>query len=95
MNVLSAACAASLLLGFRRQVIDDERRSPEQVEVDAEQPVGRLAAHEIGDECAHVTTLGDKAGVAKPVHELRPGLGNAARVPASLSGLAGETVAGQ
>jgi hypothetical protein len=44
----------SFLLGFRRQPIDDAQRSREQVEVDAEQPVGRLAAHRVRDVGAHI-----------------------------------------
>ena len=46
----------------------------EQVDVDAEQPFGRLAAHRVGDGGAHVAALGDVAGVAEAVHQLRPGL---------------------
>ena len=33
--------------------------------MDAEQPLGRLAAHRVGDEGAHVAALGDIAGVAE------------------------------
>ena len=63
--------------------------------MDAEQPLGRLAAHRVGDGGAHVAALGDIAGVAEAVHQLRPGLRDAADVPAELGGLAGEAVAGQ
>ena len=63
--------------------------------MDAEQPLGRLPSHRVGDEGAHVAALGDIAGVAEAVHQLRPGLRDAADVPAELGGLAGEAVAGQ
>ena len=67
----------------------------QQVHVDAEQPLGCLAAHHIGDECAHVAALGDIAGVAEAVHQLRPGLRDTAGVPAELGRLAREAVARQ
>ena len=63
--------------------------------MDTEQPLGRLPSHDVGDEGAHVAALGDIAGVAESVHQLRPGLRDAAGVPAELGGLAGEAVAGQ
>ena len=63
--------------------------------MDAEQPLGCLAAHRVGDGGAHVAALGDVTGVAEAVHQLRPGARDAARVPADLSRLAGEAVAGQ
>ena len=63
--------------------------------MDAEQPLGRLAAHRVGDGGAHVAALGDVAGVAEAVHQLRPRLRDAAGVPAELGRLAGEAVAGQ
>ena len=63
--------------------------------MDAEQPLGCLAAHRVGDGGAHVAALGDVAGVAEAVHQLRPGLRDAADVPAELGRLAGEAVAGQ
>ena len=46
--------------------------------MDAEQPLGCLAAHRVGDGGAHVAALGDVAGVAEAVHQLRPGLRDAA-----------------
>ena len=67
----------------------------EQVQVDTDQPLGCLAAHRVGDDGAHVATLGDVAGVAEAVHQLRPGLPDAAGVPADLGRLAREAVAGQ
>ena len=63
--------------------------------MDADQPLGRLAAHHVGDEGAHVAALGDVAGVAEAVHQLRPGARDSAWVPADLRRLAGEAVAGQ
>ena len=63
--------------------------------MDAEQPFGCLPSHRVGDGGAHVAALGDVAGVAEPVHQLRPGLRDAADVPAELGRLAGEAVAGQ
>ena len=63
--------------------------------MDAYQPLGRLAAHRVGDEGAHVAALGDVARISEAVHQLRPGLRDAAGVPAELGGLAGEAVAGQ
>ena len=59
------------------------------------QPLGCLAAHRVGDGGAHVAALGDVAGVAEAAHQLRPGLRDAAGVPAELGRLAGEAVAGQ
>ena len=44
---------------------------------------------------AHVAALGDVAGVAQAVHQLRPGCRDAAGVPADLCRLGGEAVAGQ
>ena len=55
--------------------------------MDPEQPLRRLAAHRVGDRGAHVATLGDVAGVAEAPHQLRPGLGDAADVPADLGRL--------
>ena len=71
------------------------QRRHEQVGVDAEQPLGCLAAHRVGDAGAHVAALGDVAGVAEAAHQLRPGPRDAAEVPAELGRLAGEAVAGQ
>ena len=58
-------------------------------------PVRRLAAHRIGDARTLIAALGDVARVAEAVHQLRPGLPDAAGVPAGLGGLLGEAVAGQ
>jgi hypothetical protein len=63
--------------------------------VDAEQPVRRLAAHRVGDGGADVAALGDVARVAEAVHELVPGVGDAAVLPAEIGRLAGEAVARQ
>ena len=63
--------------------------------MDADQPLGCLPSHRIGDEGAHVATLGDVARVAEAVHQFCPGVRGAAGVPAELGGLTGEAVAGQ
>ena len=64
--------------------------------MDAEQPLGCLAAHRVGDGGALVAALGDVAGVAEAAHQLRPGARDAAGVPAGLDvGSRGEAVAGQ
>ena len=67
----------------------------EQVDVDAEQPLGCLAAHRVRDGGAHVASLGHVARVAEAVHQLRPRARDAAVLPAELGRLAGEAVAGQ
>ena len=61
----------------------------------ADQPLDRLAAHQVRDEGTHVAALGDVAGVAEAAHQLRPRPCDAAGVPAELGRLAGEAVAGQ
>ena len=61
----------------------------------ADQALDRLAAHQVRDEGTHVAALGDIAGVAEAVHQLRPRACGAAGVPAELGRLAGEPVAGQ
>ena len=71
------------------------QRRHEQVHVDAGQPLGRLAAHHVGDDGAQVAPLGHVAGIAEPAHQLRPGPGGAADVPADLRRLGGEAVSGQ
>ena len=63
--------------------------------MDAEQPLGCLAAHRVRDGGAHVAALGDVARVAEAVHQLRPRAGDAAGLPAELGRLAREAVAGQ
>ena len=63
--------------------------------MDAEQPLGCLAAHRVGDGGALVAALGDVAGVAEAAHQLRPGARDAAGVPADLGRLGGEAVTGQ
>jgi len=55
----------------------------------------RLAAHQVRDEGTHVAALGDVAGVAEAVHQLRPRACGAAGVPTELGRLAGEAVTGQ
>jgi hypothetical protein len=93
LNVASWSAAARFLLGLRRLRAGQYRH--EQVHVDAEQPFGCLPSHRVGDGGAHVAPLGDITGVAEAVHQLRPGLRDAADVPAELRRLAGEAVARQ
>ena len=62
--------------------------------MDAEQPLGGLARHRIGDAGTLVTALGDVAGVAEAAHQLRPGTGDAGGVPTDLGRLGGEALAG-
>ena len=63
--------------------------------MDADQALGRLAAHRVGDAGAHVAALGHVAGVAETAHELGPGPCGPDQVPADLGRLGGEAVAGQ
>ncbi len=65
-----------------------------QVEVDAEQSCRRLARHRVGDGGAPVAALGDVAGVAEALHQLRPGSRDVVGVPAGAGWLAGEAVTG-
>ncbi len=58
-----------------------------QVDVDAEQSWRRLARHRAGDGGAPVAALGDIAGVAEALHQLRPGAGDAVGIPAGAVGL--------
>src|SRR5204862_6045459 len=83
----------AFLVGLRRHGAAQCRY--EQVRVDADQPVGCLAAHHVGDAGADVAALGDVAGVAEAVHELGPGSCSPVQVPADLGRLAREAVAGQ
>ena len=69
----------ALLLGLRREGAARQPRH-EQVRMDADQPLGRLAAHRVGDGGAHVAALGDVAGVAEALHQLPPRLRDAAGV---------------
>jgi hypothetical protein len=62
--------------------------------VDAEQPLGSLAGHRVGDDGSPVAALGDIAGVADAAHQLSPRSPNASRVPPDLGRLAREAVAG-
>ena len=62
--------------------------------MDAGQPLGRLAAHRVGDGRAHVAALGGVAVIAEAAYELRPRSGDAADVPAGLRRLGREAVAG-
>src|SRR5205823_1366047 len=78
---------AFLLRVSRRRDGGPERRH-EQVHVDAEQPLGRLAAHHVADDRTQVAALGDVARVAESVHQLGPGAPDAAGVPADLTRLA-------
>ena len=63
--------------------------------MDADQALGCLAAHRVGDAGADVAALGHVAGVAEAAHELGPGPCRPAQVPADLDRLAGEPVPGQ
>ena len=63
--------------------------------MDADQALGRLAAHRVGDARAHVAALGHVARVAETAHELGPGPRGSAQVPADLGRLGGEAVPGQ
>jgi hypothetical protein len=67
----------------------------EEVQVDAEQPFGSLAAHGVGDGGALVAALGHVSGIAQAAYQLRPGPPDAGGVPADLGRLGGEAVAGQ
>jgi hypothetical protein len=53
------------------------------------------SAHRVGHGGALVAALGDVAGIAEPVHQLRPGARDPAGIPADLGRLGGEAVAGQ
>ena len=63
--------------------------------MDAEQPLGCLAAHRVGHGSALVAALGDVTGVAEMAHQLRPGARDAPGIPADLGRLCGEAVAEQ
>ena len=69
------------------------RHRRRQVDVDAEQSCGRLARHRAGDGSAPVAALGDIAGVAEALHQLRPGSRDVVGVPTGAGRLAGEAVA--
>ena len=71
------------------------QRRHEQVDVDAEQPLGCLATHRVGDTGAHVAALGDVAGVAEAAHQLRPRPPMRPTSQPELGRLGGEAVAGQ
>ena len=73
MNVVDRVVRRAFLLGLRRQLVGDADHRHEQVDVDAEQALGRLAGHRVGDGGPHVAALGDVAGVAEAAHQLRPG----------------------
>ena len=62
--------------------------------MNAEQPFWCLAAHRVGYAGALIAALGDVAGVAEAVHQLRPGSRDATGVPADLLRLSREAVAG-
>ena len=61
----------------------------------ADQTLDRLAAHQVRDEGTHVAALGDVAGVAEAVHQLRPRACGTAGVPTELGRLTGEPITGQ
>ena len=77
----------AFLLGLLRQSVHESDCSDEQVYVDAEQPLGCLAAHRIRDSGSHIAPLGDVAYVAEAVHQLSPRARDAARLPAELGRL--------
>jgi hypothetical protein len=86
------------LRGRRKPVERGEhvgRGPPEEVEVDAEQSVRRHEAQSVGDGGADVAALGHIARVAEAIHQRRPGLRDAARIPADGLRLGREPVAGQ
>jgi hypothetical protein len=85
----------ALLLGFLRLGDVARQTRHEQVRVDADQPIGCLAGHRVGDGRAHVAALSHVSGIAEAPHQLRPRGGDTAVVPAELSWLAGESVAGK
>jgi hypothetical protein len=93
-NVLIAASAAfscSLSAGRAAGIV---QRRHEQVRVDADQALGRLAAHRVGDAGAHVAALGDIVAIAETAHQLSPGPCGPEQVPADLGRLGGEAVTG-
>ncbi len=94
LKVSTAVERGAFLLGFRRQGVGSQDRH-EQVHVDADQPLGCLAAHRVGDGGAHVAALGDVAVIAEAAHQLRPRHRDAAGGPAELGRLAREAVARQ
>src|SRR3712207_7327261 len=53
------------------------------------------SAHRVANSGAHVAALGDVPGISEAPHQLRPGLPEAADVPAELGWLCREAVAGQ
>ena len=61
----------------------------------ADQTLDRLATHQVRDEGTHVAALGDVAGVAEAVHQLRPRASGAGGVPTELGRLTGEPIPGQ
>ena len=62
--------------------------------MDADQALGCLAAHRVGDAGAHVAALGDIAAIAETAHQLGPGPCGPQQVPADLGRLGGEAVTG-
>ena len=65
-------CAGGLfLVGFLRHLGFGQRRE-EQVGVDADQPIGCLLAHPVGDGRAYVPALGHVAGVAEATASAPP-----------------------
>ncbi len=83
----------SFLVGIGRHGAVQRRH--EQVRVDADQPLGCLAGHRVGDAGAHVAALGHVARVAEAAHQLGPGSCGPVQVPADLGRLAREAVPGQ
>jgi hypothetical protein len=60
--------------------------------VDADQSLGCLAAHRVGDGGAHIPALGDIAAIAEAPHQLGPGAGGARHGPAGAGQGSGERV---
>ena len=91
---LGALLGSGLLLVGVGRLRRPAQRRHEQVGVDGDQPLGRQAGHRVGDRRADVTALGDVAGVAEALHQLRPDLCDAAGPPAELGRLGREPVPG-
>jgi hypothetical protein len=71
----------AFLLGVRGQAADVAQRLPEEVQVDAGQPLGGLAAHGVGDGGALVAALGDIAAIAEADPSAPPTLARCGRGP--------------
>ena len=83
-----------LLLGARL-ALEGWREEDWKVQVNGLQALHMLLRHPGGHARPPVAALGDIAGVAQSIHELRPRLGNMRNAPAAGGGLVGEAVAGE